>query len=188
MPSLILSEKLGEGEYGKVFLAKDEGNNLYVVKQIKNEGEQYLKYHQNECIILKNLNHPNIITYIDHDETSLITEFWGNNLSKISITQPRNILEQILLSLVYLHKNYIHRDIKPENILINKDIIKLADFGSCVDKNKPKNIDYDYISPWYRPPEMLLHTESYSTEVDMWSVGCTFYFLLNNNDAFKRYG
>lgn len=36
-----------------------------------------------------------------------------------------------ILGLAYMHKHgFFHRDLKPENLLIvNKDIVKIADFG-----------------------------------------------------------
>lgn len=43
----------------------------------------------------------------------------------------RCFTRQCLDGLHYLHKNrIIHRDIKPANILIDKGVIKLADFGA----------------------------------------------------------
>ena len=37
----------------------------------------------------------------------------------------------------------------------------------------------DYVvTRWYRPPELLLLTTSYTTAVDMWSLGCIFAELI----------
>ena len=39
---------------------------------------------------------------------------------------------QLLKAIEHMHRNGIfHRDIKPENILLNGDLVKLADLGSC---------------------------------------------------------
>jgi serine/threonine protein kinase len=36
----------------------------------------------------------------------------------------------MLCGLAFLHaKGYIHRDIKPSNLLLDKNMVKLADFG-----------------------------------------------------------
>lgn len=37
---------------------------------------------------------------------------------------------------------------------------------------------------WYRSPELLLGTNYYSTEIDMWSVGCIFAELLTQKALF----
>lgn len=63
-------------------------------------------------------------------------------------------------------------------MLINSDCsIKLADFGlarsvACQEKDEPVIVS-DYIATrWYRAPEILLGSQSYSKKVDVWSAGC----------------
>jgi len=76
----------------------------------------------------------------------------------------------------------IHRDIKPSNLLLNSEcLVKLADFGlarsintSNINKDeKPTQILTDYVATrWYRAPEILLGSTTYTEGVDMWSIGC----------------
>lgn len=101
-----------------------------------------------------------------------------NNHQGISLYSIRFILKQILEAVYQLQKaDLIHCDLKPENILlkIDKDnvkndiIIKITDFGSSCFKG---NISAEYIqSRYYRAPETMIRAP-YSTEIDMWSVGC----------------
>lgn len=81
----------------------------------------------------------------------------------------------------YLHSaNIIHRDLKPDNILITEDCgIKICDFGfsrgiqESVNPNLGKVFTQDISARWYRAPELLVQEPSYSTQIDMWSIGCT---------------
>ena len=110
-----------------------------------------LKELRNEINILKDLEHDNIIKlydwYLEQDSLAnkyivLVMEYAsGGDLkylkdrhnNEIPLDISRNILEQILNGLDYLHtNNVIHRDLKLENILIsdnNPIKIKIADFG-----------------------------------------------------------
>ena len=89
------------------------------------------------------------------------------------------IMYQLFKALKYLHSaDIVHRDLKPSNILLNSDCtMKLADFGlarsvMCKEDGEPVIVS-DYIATrWYRAPEILLGSQSYSKKVDMWSAGC----------------
>ena len=66
------------------------------------------------------------------------------------------------------------RDIKPQNVLIDPEdcTLKVCDFGCAkrLVKGEP-NIDY-ICSRYYRPPELVLGNQNYTTQVDVWSMGC----------------
>ena len=66
----------------------------------------------------------------------------------------------------------IHCDLKPENIILkcqNRSSLKVIDFGSSCFHEKRI---YTYIqSRFYRAPEIMLGI-SYTTSIDMWSLGC----------------
>lgn len=94
--------------------------------------------------ILKQLDHENIVKYVDHIEKDgviigLVMDFCnGGNLAEMSgksksydevidsfligiheFLQKLQILLQITLAVEYIHKNQVvHRDIKPQNILL----------------------------------------------------------------------
>jgi dual specificity tyrosine-phosphorylation-regulated kinase 2/3/4 len=85
----------------------------------------------------------------------------------------RRFAVQLLMCLKSLRKlRIIHCDLKPENILLkqqHKSGIKVIDFGSsCFEEERV----YTYIqSRFYRAPEIILGI-SYTTAIDMWSLGC----------------
>ena len=86
---------------------------------------------------------------------------------------------QLFKSLKYIHSGgLIHRDLKPSNMLLNKDCqMRLADFGLARLLKENKDGEFplvsDYIATrWYRAPEILLGSQSYSKKVDIWSAGC----------------
>ena len=155
---------LGEGAFGFVAKVKSKKNlKIYALKKIdflKIEDLDYLKYYENEGILMKILNHPNICklysSFKENYSIYLIMEYMNNgNLytfltsnSKIrkNINEEKlwNIFEQCLKGLVYIHsKGLIHRDIKLENILINNEgQVKLTDFNTATFINKEKAMKF----------------------------------------------
>ena len=62
------------------------------------------------------------------------------------------------------------RDLKPQNLLIS-DIgeLKLADFGLARAKSVPtRTYSHEVVTLWYRPPDVLMGSTQYSTQLDMW--------------------
>ena len=77
------------------------------------------------------------------------------------------------------NKNIVHRDIKPANIMVSQFTdYKLGDFGVS------KIMDHaTYATPMgtpeYQAPEVV-HMERYGQAADIYSLGITLYWLLNN--------
>ena len=70
----------------------------------------------------------------------------------------------------FIHKKKIfHRDLKPQNLLITSDeILKIADFGLARAGGIPvKSYTHEVVTLWYRPPDVLLASNNYGTEIDM---------------------
>ena len=79
----------------------------------------------------------------------------------------------MLNGLDYVHRHgFFHRDLKPENLLITRsNQLKLADFGLAREiRSLPPYTDY-VSTRWYRAPELLLNSITYTSSVDMWAYG-----------------
>ncbi|KAK9842364.1 hypothetical protein WJX81_008632 [Elliptochloris bilobata] len=210
--SYVKNKQIGEGTYGQVYLANDkETNEEVALKKIRmdNEKEGFPITAIREIKLLKNLEHENVIRlkeivrsqshkcnnmkgsiymvfdYMDHDMTGLMER----KAYKFKPEQVKCYMRQLLAGLAYCHSNNVlHRDLKASNLLVNnKGILKLADFG-LARKYAPVVHNERYtnrvITLWYRPPELILGSEHYGPEIDMWSVGCIFAELLCGKPLF----
>ncbi|XP_027092952.1 serine/threonine-protein kinase MHK isoform X2 [Coffea eugenioides] len=179
-------EELGDGTCGSVYKAiNTETSEIVAVKKMKRKF-----YDWEECMnlrevkSLRKLNHPNIIKLREivreNNELFFIFEYMEHNLYQImrekqrlfSEEEIRGLMSQVLQGLSYMHRNgYFHRDLKPENLLVTRDIIKIADFGLAREVSSLPPFT-EYVSTrWYRAPEVLLQSSSYTPAIDMWAVG-----------------
>jgi len=64
--------------------------------------------------------------------------------------------------------------------LISKEgILKIADFGLARSTGIPvKNYTNEVVTLWYRAPDVLLGSTTYSFTIDIWSIGCIFAELI----------
>jgi len=100
---------------------------------------------------------------------------------------------QILRGMKYVHSaGIIHRDLKPRNILVNANCdVKICDFGLArvlgdPATPMPESPMTEYVcTRWYRPPEILCKRRTYSTSVDVWSLGCILAELVGRQAIFR---
>ncbi|KAN0065328.1 TFIIH complex serine/threonine-protein kinase subunit kin28 [Thecaphora frezii] len=192
-------EKVGEGTYASVFLAKNTKSGLKVaIKKIKivNNANGMDVTAIREVKFLKELQHPNVIQMIDvfssgsaTPSLNLVLEFLDTNLEALikdralifTSADVKSWMAMLCRGLEYCHRNWVlHRDLKPNNLLISPEgELKIADFGLAREFGDPgARMTSQVITLWYRPPELLLGARAYSAAVDMWSVGCIFAELM----------
>ncbi|CAL8257319.1 unnamed protein product [Lota lota] len=180
--------QLGDGTYGSVVLGRSlESGELVAIKKMKRKF-----YSWEECMnlrevkSLKKLNHANVVklkeVIRENDHLYFVFEYMKENLYQLMKDRARlfpesavrNIMFQILQGLTFIHKHgFFHRDMKPENLLcMGPELVKIADFGLAREiRSRPPYTDY-VSTRWYRAPEVLLRSTSYSSPIDQWAVGC----------------
>ncbi|TDG97121.1 hypothetical protein EPR50_G00223050 [Perca flavescens] len=181
--------QLGDGTYGSVLMGRsNESGELVAIKRMKRKF-----YSWEECMnlrevkSLKKLNHANVVklkeVIRENDHLYFVFEYMKENLYQLmkdrenkmfSENEIRNILFQVISGLAFVHKHgFFHRDMKPENLLcMGPELVKIADFGLAREiRSKPPYTDY-VSTRWYRAPEVLLRSSTYSSPIDLWAVGC----------------
>lgn len=143
-----------------------------------------------EISLMKELKHANIVRLFDviHTEAKLMLvfeymdldlkkymELHGGERGALEPPVVRSFMWQLLKGTAFCHENRVlHRDLKPQNLLINKKgELKLGDFGLARAFGIPVNtFSNEVVTLWYRAPDVLLGSRTYSTSIDVWSAGC----------------
>lgn len=198
LPSLTLSaltrytklEKLGEGNYGQVYKARDnQTDRIVALKKIKfdSEDDGVPSTALREISVLQDIRHSNVVPLLDviygADHLYLSFPFYDKDVRRymdcVGELHPMCVkyyVWQILAGLHHCHQHRIlHRDLKPQNVLVNRSgHITLADFGLARTVAAPHNatITHEVATLWYRSPEILMGAHCYTAAMDMWSVGC----------------
>ena len=196
----IIVKLLGEGAFGKAYLAKsDKENQKYVIKQVIMEDmtDQEKRETFNEAVILKKLDHPNIIKFKEvflqrkpKEALNIVTEFAdGGDLAEkikeqnnkpLSESQILDYITQICLALQHIHKKkIIHRDLKSNNVFLMKSgIIKLGDFGIAKGLKSTWEKARTLVgTPYYLAPE-IIENQPYDSKCDIWALGILLYELM----------
>jgi eukaryotic-like serine/threonine-protein kinase len=161
---------------------------------------------QREVRAAARLVHPNIVTAYDANQIGdhhyLVMEYVdGPNLHELvkqrgpmPIAQACEFIRQAALGLQHAHETgMVHRDIKPSNLLIQRPgrqcVVKILDFGlarlhepsnefSPTHDSLPGSEHQVVGTPDYLSPEQARNLHSVDIRSDLYSLGCTFYYLL----------
>jgi serine/threonine-protein kinase len=152
--------KIGAGGMGEVYLAQDTKLDRKVALKILPADvaahSDRMKRFVQEARAASALNHPNIITIYEIDETEsghfIATEFIdGETLrehmqsASMKLSDVLEVAAQIASALGAAHATgIVHRDIKPENVMLRRDgIVKVLDFGlaKLAERTSPDLVD-----------------------------------------------
>ncbi|XP_038719034.1 CBL-interacting serine/threonine-protein kinase 1 [Tripterygium wilfordii] len=194
-----LGRTLGEGNFGKVKLAKDtlSGHPFAVKILLKNKiiNLKITDQIKREIATLKLIKHPNVVRL--HEVLASKTKIYmvleyvtGGELfdriaskGKLQEAQGRKLFQQLIDGVSYCHnKGVFHRDLKLENVLVDsKGNIKITDFGLSA---LPQHFRDDGLlhttcgSPNYVAPEVLANRGYDGATSDIWSSGVILYVIL----------
>ena len=185
---------IGQGAFGRVFLARDKTLDREVAIKILNNQLD----HAAECRFIREveiclrIRHPNIITIydgsIERGKAFIAMEYLpaqdlGQILSNgpLSIDSAISIVSQLADALMYLHsEKVLHRDVKPQNVLIKDDERPiLMDFNLGLDMNRTALTETGMMvgTLQYMAPE-LAQGFDYSEATEVYALGCLFHNIL----------
>jgi meiosis-specific serine/threonine-protein kinase MEK1 len=194
---------LGHGAEAVVCLANDVQTGKQLVCKLVNLYKIHGKNAQDdirrkfqEADILRQLHHPNILSYVDaisspHTLYTFTELASGGDLMSfimrrgtVKESESIIIIRQVARALAYLHeKGIVHRDIKPENILlayspkIMYHRVMLSDFGTSAVPRRSRMIT-NAGTTGYQAPEFVTTGEAHTAAVDIWSLGVVAFTLL----------
>ncbi len=209
-----LLSHLGTGGMSSVYLAEHilmkRRVAIKVLPKSRVDDSSYLARFHQEAKAAARLDHPNIVRAYDVDNEGdthyLVMEFVegsdlqdtvrdlaGNN-AELELEKAAQYIEQAAVGLHHAHEaGLIHRDIKPANLLVDLGgTVKILDMGLALFKNDEmasltiahnENVlgTADYLAP-----EQALNSHTVDRRADIYSLGCTLYYLITGHAPFNE--
>jgi serine/threonine protein kinase len=208
----LLLERLGEGGAGQVFKARQQLMDRIVAlklirKQLLEDPEVVARF-QREIKVIGQLTDPHVVQAFDARAIGsnffLVMEFVEGidlarlvkKLGPLPVEQACAYISQAALGLAHIHeRGLIHRDIKPSNLILTaKDSrIKILDLGLARLQRSVAAEAADAVTASgavlvgtldYMAPEQALDFHQVDIRADIYSLGCTFYYLLAGQAPF----
>ena len=185
---------LGEGAFGRVYLAHDpELDREVAIKVLTGARGERLDRFLAERRVVAALKHPNIVEVYDagtHDgEPFLVMEYvQGTTLAdaELSMREAARTLQQVALACHYAHQaGVIHHDLKPANVLLG-DRPVVADFGVAKVLEDPSRTRTGQIvgTPTYMAPEQIQGVRD-DARTDVYALGAILYRLVTGVDPYE---
>jgi serine/threonine protein kinase len=200
--------QIGKGGMSSVYLAEHELMRRRVAVKVlpKNRvnDSSYLERFRLEARAVAKLDDPNIVRAYDIDNDGdvhyIVMEYVeGQDLHQTVVANgpldydtAADYIAQVANGLQHAHEmGLVHRDIKPANCLVDRhSTVKLLDMGlaklteddqASLTMANEENVlgTADYLAP-----EQALNSHEADSRSDIYSLGCTLYFLLTGSPPF----
>jgi serine/threonine protein kinase len=211
-PDYEIKRELGRGGMGVVFLAhnrlmgRDEV--LKVVGRHLLDRRGVLDRFLREIRSAARLHHPNIATAFSafrSGESLVFAMEYVEGLDLAKVVKARgplplghacSFIQQAARGLQHAHEHgMVHRDIKPSNLMLSRQgdraVVKVVDFG-LAKATRERPLDDGLTSegqmlgtPGFVAPEQTLDAQKADIRADIYSLGCTLYYLLTGRPPFK---
>ncbi len=210
----VILDRIGAGGMGQVFKAMHTHMDRIVALKVMNEraldSPESIERFDREVKTAARLSHPNIVTAFDAGHSDgvhyLVMEFVdGHDLGSLTEDGPLavdaavNCATQAAAGLQYAHsEGIIHRDIKPGNLLLDKhETVRILDMGIARIET-PRVVDQDAATEAkltqagvimgsidFMAPEQAANAENADARSDIYSLGCTLFYLLTGREVFR---
>ena len=192
--TLTLQCKLGEGEYGKVYMARWGFEQPWRAVKVL-DMDPAATHFEYDCDMIAAVRElvlsaasgmpRSVLQFNDGRRYGLMMPLGATTLHwatsrRLPLAAVRELGRSLLNQLVHLHaRGVMHRDIKPENVILRWETpadledprwpeLHIVDYGLSTAQAVSK--DPQVVTLWWRAPEVLLKM-AYSNKVDVWSVG-----------------
>jgi serine/threonine protein kinase len=211
-PQYDILRELGRGGMGVVYLAKnklmDRPEVLKVISRNLMDRPGSVERFLREIRSAAMLNHDNVVKAYNAFQIGELLVFAmeyveGENLAELikaqgplAIPKACHYMCQVALGLQAAHdKAMVHRDIKPQNLILahegKKHVVKILDFGLAKATSQDR-LDEALTgdgkmlgTPDFIAPEQTLDAAHADIRADIYSLGCTLYYLLTGAPPFQ---
>jgi serine/threonine protein kinase len=193
-----LTEPLGKGAMGVVWLGRDKGRGIDVAVKILHDRED----HAARCRLLEEarlcarMSSPNVVKVLDVGDDYIVYErLEGETLAarldregKLPLDVAKDIIVQIARALTRCHAlGIVHRDVKPENVFLvpqprGRVLVKLLDFGVAHDTQRGEQELAG--TPEYMAPEVIVSFRPADRRADVFALAVVAYECLTGHRPF----